>query len=412
MSRRRVVITGLGVVSSLGNRIDEVWEKLVAGQSGVSTIENFDTSEFAVHIGAEIKGFEPTEWMSPKEAKGYDRFTQFGVAAAAECVKDSGLDLSNEDPYRAGVIVGSGIGGISEIETQHQKLLNRGPSRVSPFLVPKMMGNAVSGVISIRHGFQGINFVPVSACASGSNAVGSALRAIQYGDADIILTGGSEAAMTPIGLAGFCSARALSKRNEDPTRASRPFDKDRDGFVMSEGAGMLMFEEYEHAKARNANIYAEVLGCGMTGDAHHITAPHPAGAGATRAMQMTLEDAKIDAEQVDYVNAHGTSTELNDKIETAAIKAVFGDHARKLAISSTKSMLGHMLGASGGLELVVAAMSVQKGVMHPTINYETPDPDCDLDYVPNEAREQTIRAAISNSFGFGGHNACVAIGKV
>lgn len=412
MQKRRVVITGLGALSALGSRLDETWDGLVAGKSGVSRIERFDTSDFAVHIGAEIKDFDPTKWMTPKEARGYDRFAQYGVAAAVECIEDSGIDFSKDDPYRVGVIIGTGIGGITEIEEQHTKLINRGPGRVSPFLVPKMMGNAVSGVISIRYGLQGINYVSMSACAAGSNAIGAALRTIQYGDADIVVTGGAEAAMGPLGLAGFCAARALSKRDDDPTLASRPFDKNRDGFVMSEGAGILLFEEYEHAKARDAKIYAEVVGCGMTGDAHHITAPHPNGIGAAKAMELTLADAGITPEQVDYVNAHGTSTELNDKIETAAIKSVFGDHAGKLAVSSTKSMIGHMLGASGGFELVVSALTIDRGTIHPTINQETPDPECDLDYVPNSAREAKVNYLISNSFGFGGHDACVALGRV
>ncbi len=412
MQKRRVVITGVGVACSLGFRKDDVWDRLVAGTSGVSTIENFDTTDFAVHIGAEIKNFDPTQWMTPREAKGYDRFSQFGVAAAEECVQDSGIDFSKVDPYRVGVLIGTGIGGITEIETQHEKLVTRGPSRVSPFLVPKMMGNAVSGVISMRYGLQGINYVAMSACASGSNAIGAALRTIQFGDADVVVTGGSEAALGPLGLAGFCSARALSRRNDDPTKASRPFDKDRDGFVMSEGAGILMFEEYEHAKARGAHIYCEVCGSGMSGDAHHITAPHPEGVGAAKAMELALADGGIPIDEVDYVNAHGTSTELNDKIETSAIKRVFGDRAKKLAVSSTKSMIGHMLGASGGFESVAVALTIDRGVVHPTINYETPDPDCDLDYVPNTAREMPVRYAISNSFGFGGHNACIAFGKV
>jgi len=412
MQKRRVVITGLGAICSLGSRVSEIWKSLVAGKSGISTIERFDTSDFPVHIGSEVADFDPTKWMTPREARSLDRFTQLGVAAAVECVTDSGVALDEEDPYRVGVILGSGIGGISEIEAQHAKLIQRGPGRVSPFLVPKMMGNAVSGVISIRYGLKGINYVAVSACASGLNGIAAALRTIQYGDADLVVTGGSEAALGPLGLAGFCSARALSRRNDDPERASRPFDRERDGFVMSEGAGVLLLEEYEHARKRDAKIYAEVAGCGNTGDAHHITAPHPEGSGAAKAMELALQDGGIDPDEVEYVNAHGTSTELNDKIETAAIKSVFGDRARKLAVSSTKSMIGHMLGASGGFETVVTALSVHEGTLHPTINQEVPDPECDLDYVPNTAREATVRCAITNSFGFGGHNACIALRAV
>jgi len=412
MQKRRVVITGMGAASSLGFEVDGVWKRLLAGESGVSTIENFDTSEFPVHFGAEIKNFEPTRWMTPKEARGYDRFTQFGVVAAEECLRDSGLDLSTVDPFRVATILGSGIGGITEIEEQHKKLLERGPSRVSPFLVPKMMGNAVSGVIALRHGLRGINYVAVSACASASNAVASALRTIQFDEADVVVTGGSEAALGPLGLAGFSSARALSRRNDDPQAASRPFDRDRDGFVMSEGAAVLLLEEMESAKKRGARIYAEVLGCGMTCDAHHITAPHPEGLGASRAMESALKDGGVSPERVGYINAHGTSTDLNDKIETAAIKSVFGDHATRLAISSTKSMIGHMLGASGGFGLIASAMSVHQGQVHPTINLENPDPECDLDYVPREAREVEIDAALTNSFGFGGHNVSIVIARV
>jgi len=412
MHKRRVVITGLGVVSALGCEVERVWENLLAGKSGVSNIEGFDASAFDVRIASEVKGFDPTKWMSAKEARSNDRFTQFGVAAAAEAVQDSGIEFDKEDPFRAGVVLGTGIGGIAEIETQYRKLLERGPSRVSPFLVPKMMANCVAGVISIRWGLRGVNYVGVSACASGTNSIGAALRTIQNADADIVITGGSEAAVTPLGLAGFCSARALSTRNDDPTRASRPFDRERDGFVMGEGAGVLVFEEMEHARKRGARIYAEVLGCGMTGDAYHITAPHPEGHGAAMAMEVALRDAGIGPEGVDYVNAHGTSTELNDKIETSAMKTVFKDHAKKLAISSTKSMVGHYLGASGGIELVATALTIHTGKIHPTINYEHPDPDCDLDYVPNAARECKVGIAMSNSFGFGGHNACIVLGKL
>jgi 3-oxoacyl-[acyl-carrier-protein] synthase II len=412
MSKRRVVITGVGALTSLGSEKEEIWKALVSGKSGVSRISRFDTAGFDVTFGGEIKDFEPTRWLPDHEVKHHDLVAQFAIGSGDLCIADSGLDTKKTDLDRIGVILGSGIGGISEIETQHERLLKRGPSRVSPYLVPKLMMNAISGQISIRHGLKGPNFVTASACASGAHALGIAFKTIQFGDADAVVTGGAEAALTPLGLAGFCALKGLSTRNEEPERASRPFDRDRDGFVMGEGAGMLLFEELEHAKRRGARIYAEVLGFGMTADAHHITAPAPDGKGAARAMTLAIQDSGLELEAFDYVNAHGTSTLLNDSTETKAIKQVFGEHARKLAISSSKSMIGHLLGASGAVELVITALTIERGVVHPTINYETPDPECDLDYVPNEAREMRVRAALSNSLGFGGHNATIVIGRL
>jgi len=383
---------------------------LCAGKSGISKIELFDTSDFKVHFGGEVKNFNPEGVLDAKTARRLDRFAQFGQVAAISAVKDSGLDLSKEDPYRCGVIIGSGIGGLMEFEEQHCRYYKGGPGKISPFVIPKMIANGASGNISIHFGLKGPNTAVATACASAANAIGDSLRAIQWDYADIMVTGGAEAAVTPMGLGGFVSARALSTRNEDPQRASRPFDKDRDGFVLSEGAGVLILEELEHAKRRGAEIKGEILGCGCTADAHNITAPHPEGEGAARAMQLALQDARINPEDIQYINAHGTSTPLGDEAETRAIKTVFGHHARKLAISSTKSMLGHLLGASGGVELIACALTIRQGVIHPTINYDTPDPACDLDYVPNTARETRVRRAISNSFGFGGHNCCLVIG--
>ena len=410
MTRRRVVITGMGTVNSLGSEVPEFWRALCAGKSGISQIELFDTSDFKVHFGGEVKNFNPETVIDAKTARRLDRFAQFGQVAAISAMKDSGLDLSKEDPFRCGVIIGSGIGGLMEFEEQHGRYYKGGPGKISPFVIPKMIANGASGNISIHFGLKGPNTAVATACASGANAIGDALRAIQWDYADVMVTGGAEAAMTPMGLGGFISARALSTRNDDPQRASRPFDKDRDGFVLSEGAGVLVIEELERAQRRGATIMAEILGCGCTADAHNITAPHPEGEGAARAMQLALQDARLNPEDIQYINAHGTSTELGDEAETRAIKQVFGPHARKLAISSTKSMLGHLLGASGGVELIACALTIRQGVIHPTINYDIPDPACDLDYVPNTARETRVRRAISNSFGFGGHNCCLVIG--
>jgi 3-oxoacyl-[acyl-carrier-protein] synthase II len=409
---RRVVITGLGTVNPLALDVKGYWEGLCAGRSGIGLIEQFDTSAFKVKIGGEVKGFDPESFLDPKTARRLDRFTQFAMAAAIAAVADSGLDFSREDPYRCGCILGSGIGGLNEFEEQHGRYLSGGPAKISPFVIPKMIVNAAPGHISIHFGLCGPNTAVSTACASAAHAIGDALRAIQGDYADVMITGGSEAAITPMGLGGFIAARALSQRNDDPPAASRPFDKDRDGFVLSEGAGVLVLEELEHARRRGAAIYAELLGCGSTADAHHITAPHPCGAGAARAMQAALRDARINPEDVQYVNAHGTGTELGDEAETLAIKQVFGNHARRLAVSSTKSMIGHLLGASGGVELIATVLAIRHNLVHPTINYQTPDPKCDLDYVPNTAREMRVRRAICNSFGFGGHNCCLVVGAL
>jgi 3-oxoacyl-[acyl-carrier-protein] synthase II len=409
---RRVVITGMGTVNSLCCDVPGLWSALLAGKSGVGTIEQFDTTEFKVHFGGEVKNFNPEPLVDKKKIHRLDRFAQFALVASHSAVQDSGLDFSKEDPYRCGVILGSGIGGLNEFEEQHDRYKEHGPGRISPFVIPKMIPNAAAGNVSIEFGLAGPNTAVSTACASAAHAVADALRAIKWDYADIMLAGGSEAVITPMGVGGFCSARALSLRNDAPQKASRPFDKDRDGFVLSEGAGIVVLEELEHARKRGATLYAEVLGCGSTADAYHITQPHPSGTGAAKAMQLALRDAKLNPEDIQYINAHGTSTPLGDEAETKAVKEVFGNHARTLAISSTKSMLGHLLGASGGVELIVTALTLRHRVVHPTINYETPDPACDLDYVPNTAREMTVRHAFSNSFGFGGHNCTLVVGAI
>ena len=414
MGRRRVVITGQGCVTALAESVDGLFTALCQGKSGVSTIESFDASIYPVHFGGEIKNFDPAKYVEQRQSKRMDRFTQFAVAAAEQAVRDSGIDFSKVDPYRAGVIVGTGIGGIKEIEEQHVRLLNKGPRQVSPFTVPKLMGNAASGSVAIRYGLQGPNICVVSACASASHAIGEAFCNIVAGRSDVMITGGSEAALTPIGLASFCAARSLSTRNDDPAGASRPFDRDRDGFVLGEGAGVIVLEEYEYARKRGARIYAELLGYAATDDAYHVTAPRPGGEGAAEAMRLALKDARVEPERVDYVNAHGTGTELNDMAESTAIKAVFGQHAYKLLVSSTKSSLGHLLGASGAVELIVTVKTLNESVVPPTINLENPDPRCDpkIDYVARQARQAKVDVAISNSFGFGGHNACLVVGRV
>jgi len=411
---RRVVVTGLGVVTALGQDVAEFWRRLLAGESGISRIEAFDVKDYAVQIAGEIKDFRPEAHLDPRELRHLDRFSQMAVVAAMRAVEDSGLDLENlADPFRAGAVVGSGIGGLNEFEEQYRRLLEKGPGRVSPFMVPKLMINAAAGHISIHFGIRGPNAGVANACASANNAIGQAFWIIQRGEADIMVTGGSEAAVTPMGLAGFCSARALSARNDDPTHASRPFDRHRDGFVLAEGAGIVVLEEYELAKKRGAKIYAEVIGFGMSGDGLHIVQPDPDGRGAAGSMQAMLLDAGGAApDSVDYINAHGTSTSLGDVAETKAIKLVFGDHAKRLAVSSTKSSLGHLLGASGGVEFVATALAIRDQVAPPTINLETPDPECDLDYVPREPRAMKIHRAASNSFGFGGHNASLLIQKL
>jgi len=414
MSRRRVVITGLGCVTALAESAEGLFTALCQAKSGISLIESFDTTAYPVRFGGEIKNFDVNKYVNQRQGRRMDRFSQFAMAAAIQAVNDSALDFSKEDPFRTGVIVGTGIGGIKEIEEQHIRLLDKGPRRVSPFCVPKLMGNAAGGNIAIHYGLQGPNMCVVSACASGSHAIGEAFCSIAAGRSDIMITGGSEAALTPIGLASFCAARSLSTRNSDPAAASRPFDKDRDGFVLSEGAGVLVLEEHNHAEKRGAKIYAELLGYGATDDGHHITAPLPNGEGAAMAMKLALIDAGLEPEKVDYINAHGTATELNDITESAAIKSVFGEHAYKLLISSTKSSLGHLLGATGAVELLVCVKAINESVIPPTINLDNPDPACDLrmDFVPLEARQANVNIAMSNSLGFGGHNACLVVGKV
>jgi len=410
--KRRVVVTGLGVVTSLGRKVDTFWERVVRGDSGVGPITLFDVSGYRVQFAGEVPWKAEEEGIaSPKELRRLDRFTQFALGSATDAVTDSGIDFSKEDPFRCGVVIGSGIGGLAEFEAQHERLLTKGIDKVSPFTIPKLMVNSASGHVSSKYGIKGPNTAVATACASAANSIGEALRTIQAGDADVMVTGGSEAALTPMGLAGFQNMRALSFRSDAPQQASRPFDAGRDGFVLAEGAGIIVIEELEHARARGARIYAELLGYGASGDAGHITQPDEHGTGAARAMSMALQDAARSPEDVQYVNAHGTSTPLGDKAETVAIKKVFGPHASKLAVSSTKSQLGHTLGASGGIEMVVCALTITRGVISPTINLENPDPDCDLDYTPNQAREATVDLAMSNSFGFGGHNGSLLLGR-
>ncbi|NPA52873.1 MAG: beta-ketoacyl-ACP synthase II [Aquificae bacterium] len=406
---RRVVVTGVGAVTPLGNSVEEFWQGLIEGKSGVDYIKEFNPEDYnlSVKIGAEIKNFNPSDYMDAKDAKRMSRYVQYAFAAAKEAMKDSGLELDKIDHNKAGVIVGTGIGGLRDIEAQHSVILEKGARRVSPFFIPSGISNIASGYISIEYGFKGPNTCVVTACATGTHAVGDALKIIQRGDADIMIAGGSEAAITPLGLAGFASMKALSTRNEEPQKASRPFDAQRDGFVMGEGSGILILEELEHAKKRGAKIYAEVLGYGMTGDAYHITAPCADADGAVRVIKMALNDARINPPEVDYINAHGTSTPLNDRVETLAIKEVFGKHAYELKISSIKSMIGHLLGAAGAVEAIATVKTIKEGIIPPTINYEYPDPECDLDYVPNKAIEYPVKVAVSNSFGFGGTNACL-----
>jgi 3-oxoacyl-[acyl-carrier-protein] synthase II len=407
MNRRRVVITGLGLVSPVGIGVEESWSALVAGKSGIGPITLFDASSYPTRIAGEVKNFDPTRFMDRKEARRNDRFIQFALAAAAMAMEDSGLDMAKEDAERVGAIVGAGIGGLGTIEDEHRTLLEKGVRKVGPFFIPSLIINLAPGQISLRYGLKGPNFSPVSACATGNHSIGDAMIYIERGMADVMIAGGCEATVTPMGIAGFCAARALSERNDAPEKASRPFDKNRDGFVAGEGSGLLVLEEYEHARARGARIYAEIVGYGASADAHHITAPAPGGEGGQRAMRMALRDAGLAPEQVGYVNTHGTSTPQGDVAECQAITAVFGEHAtsRKLAISSTKSMIGHLLGAAGGAEAVITVLAVHRGVLPPTINVEEQDPECALDVVPNQAREVRVEAAMSNSFGFGGTNA-------
>ncbi len=410
--KRRAVITGLGAVASLGTEIPALWQNLLQKKSGIGLISKFNASDYTCQIAGEVKNFDPTGIIDAKDLRRLDLFSQYALVAASNALKDANFELAKEDMTRFGVILGSGMGGMTEVEAQQIVIREKGPRRVSPFFIPKVMINAISAEVSIRYGFQGVNFVTSSACSSSGHAIGQALRTIQYGDADVIVTGGSEAIITPLSIAGFCSIRAMSQRNDAPEKASRPFDKDRDGFVMGEGSGILILEEYEHAKKRGAKIYAELRGYGANGDAFHITAPSATGEGAMRVMKLALQDGCVNPEEIQYINAHGTSTLPNDKIETLAIKKLFESHSYKIPISSTKSMLGHLLGAAGAIEAVVTALTVSNNQIHATANYETKDPECDLDYVGGDAREVVVKYALSNSFGFGGHNVCLLFAKL
>lgn len=412
MSKRRVVITGLGVLSAVGLNVEENWTNILAGKSGIDYLTKFDTEAYSVKFGGELKGFDVSHYITPKEAKKMDPFIHYGIAAGAQAIQDSGLEITDENATRIGVSIGSGIGGIGSIESQHNAMLKGGPRRVSPFFVPSSIINMISGNLSIMFGLKGPNMAIGTACATGTHSIGDSARMIQYGDVDVMVAGGAEYATTELGLAGFAAARALSTRNDDPQSASRPWDRDRDGFVLSDGAGAVVLEEYEHAKARGAAIYAEVLGFGMSGDAYHMTLPSVGGEGAGRCMTTALNNAKVDATQINYINAHGTSTPAGDVCETGAVKSVFGDHAYNLAMSSTKSMTGHALGAAGAMEAVYTALAIKNQVLLPTINLENPAEGCDLDYVASGARDAKIDYALSNSFGFGGTNATLVFGKV
>ncbi len=405
MSRRRVVVTGLGIVSPLGSTVATAWEGIVNGRSGIGLVDKMDLSAFPVRIGGQAQGFNAEEYMAPKDVRKFDPFVPFGVASATQAIKDSGFEVTAANCARIGVAMGAGIGGLSTIEENTAKWLEaKTPRKISPFFIPGSIINAAAGQVSIHHGLRGPNIALVTACTTSTHSIGLACRLVQYGDADIMVAGGSEMAFTPLGVGSFCQARALSLRNDEPARASRPWDKDRDGFVMAEGGGAVVLEEYEHAKARGARIYAELIGFGMSGDAHHITAPPEDGEGARLAMTAAIRDAEINVEAVDYINAHATSTELGDRAETIAIKRTLGEHARKVAVSSTKSMTGHLLGAAGVVEAIFSILAIRDGVLPPTINLENPDPECDLDYVPGSARQAPVRIALSNSFGFGGTN--------
>jgi beta-ketoacyl-acyl-carrier-protein synthase II len=408
---RRVVITGMGIVSPLGSDVERFWTRLTAGESGIGPVTRFDISKYDTRIAGEVREFRAEDYLDRKEIRRADLFVQYAIGATAQAVKQAGVSPETVDANRYGVVVGSGIGGIATFEDQHRTLLEKGPSRVSPFFIPMMISDMASGQVSIQFGAKGPNYCTVSACSSGAHAVGDAFRIIQYNEADVMISGGAEAPVTPVSFAGFCSMKAMSTRNDDPQRASRPFDAQRDGFVMGEGAGIVVLEELEHAKRRGVKILAEVVGYGATGDAYHITAPAPEGEGAARAMRAAIRDSGLALESFGYLNAHGTSTPLNDKFETQAIKSVFGDRAKKLPVSSTKSMTGHLLGAAGGLETIICVLALERQMLPPTINYETPDPDCDLDYVPNTARAVDLQAALSNSLGFGGHNVTLALSR-
>ena len=409
--KKRVVITGLGAITPIGNTAESFWQALVAGTSGIGRITRFDAADYDAKIAGEVKGFDPTAFIDKKEARRMDRFTQFAIAASRMALSDSGLDLEKEDRSRIGAFVGSGIGGMDTLHDQYKTLFEKGPNRISPFFIPMMIANMAAGQVSIAFGLQGPSSCVVTACATGTNCIGDAMKVIQRGDAEVMVAGGTEAAISPAGMAGFCAMKALSTRNDEPEKASRPFEKDRDGFVMGEGSGIVILESLEHALARGARIYAELAGYGTNADAYHVTAPAPEGVQAAKCMELAIKDAGLTTTDVDYINAHGTSTPLNDKNETLGIKALFGDHATKLAVSSIKSMTGHLLGAAGGIECVATALTVVNDMMPPTINYDTPDPELDLDYVPNQARAKTVRVALSNSFGFGGHNATLLVKK-
>ena len=406
---KRIVITGLGAVSPVGNDVPSSWKSLLAGKSGIGPITYFDASKFNSQIAGEVKDFDHTAHFTTKDTRRFARFVQYAVFAAAEAISDSGLDLEKEDKNLLGAIIGSGIGSLKSIEREYEVYLNKGPSKISPFLIPRLITNEAAGQVSIKFGFKGPNFCVTTACASGSHSIGEAFRLLQHGDANAIVAGGTESSITYLGVGGFCSLRALSCRNNEPEKASRPFERDRDGFIIAEGSGLVVLETLEHAQKRNARIYAELVGYGMSADAYHITAPDPQGDGAARAMTTALTDANLKPEDISYINAHGTSTKLNDKIETLAIKKVFGDYAKKIPISSTKSMTGHLLGAGGGFEFIACVLSMRDNMIHPTVNYENPDPECDLDYVPNVSRKHQVDATLSNSLGFGGHNATLVL---
>ncbi|MCB1875120.1 MAG: beta-ketoacyl-ACP synthase II [Chromatiales bacterium] len=412
MSKRRVVVTGLGLVSPVGNSVPQAWENVLAGKSGINIITHFDVTDYSTHIGGSIKDFDVSKYLSTKEARKMDPFIHYGIAAATEALQDSGLEITDANRERVGICIGAGMGGLPGIEKGYDALLKGGPRKVSPFFVPSNIINMIGGNFSIMHGIQGPNIAIVTACTTGTHSIGDAGRIIAYGDADVMLAGGAEMCTSPCGLGGFSAARALSSRNDDPATASRPFDKDRDGFVLSDGAGVVVLEEYEHAKKRGATIYGELIGFGMSADAYHMTAPPADGDGARRCMINSLRDAGINPDQVDYINAHGTSTPVGDKAETVAIKRCFGDHASKVAVNSTKSMTGHMIGAAGAAEAVFSLLAIRDQVSPPTINQFTADPDCDLDYVPNEARSMKIDIVLSNSFGFGGTNGSLIFRRV
>ena len=401
----------MGVITPIGLDLPSFWANLLDGQSGIGPITKFDVSDFPAKIAAEVKAFEPEQYIERKEARRMDEYVQYSIAATRMAVQDAGFDPEQVDMERVGVIIGSGVGGIGTFERQHTQLIEKGPGRISPFFIPMMIADMASGMVSILFGYKGPNYTTVSACSSGTHGIGDSYRILQRGEADMMITGGSEASISPMAVAGFSSMKALSLRNHEPARASRPFDADRDGFVLGEGAGIVVLETLEHAKKRNARIYAELVGYGATADAYHMTAPHGSGEGAIKAMRVALKDAGLHPDDIDYINAHGTSTPMGDRIETIAIKSTFGDYAYRLCVSSTKSLIGHLLGASGGVEFVATVLSVAEDLVHPTVNQESPDPECDLDYVPNSAKKRTVRAAMTNSFGFGGHNATLIIKK-